>query len=443
MLTQQVTAAGGGAFFGKLSVDVSQKVENTFEAIFTQSAQKYEKSEPKLLTRETATAESKVTESVETEQPQMLAKEEKFAENEMQTQDAVQPEETDETELAERAASLVSQVVDVIQKVLELSEEQLQQAMDVLGISETDLLNPDTLKQLVLQLNGEQDVTAFLTDDGLMTQMQQLTEAVNALVEESGLDMEQLLLQMEQDDFRGMFEEALEQITDEMPKQDEETPLTETTDLTAGTQTKEQEITFNAQVTHTDAKGNETRKEQFSNSNEEGMFAEQFLQNLQNSVTEEITGTSFRADLAAQIREIAEQILEKVKMVVTPETTSLEVQLTPEHLGKVSVTVSEQDGVMKASFVTENELAKEAIESNLIQFKQVLNEQGIKVETIEVMVSDFAFDKNNEAGQNEQQGKKNAKTMFVMDEDEDSHNIQDEFAAHFLDGGESTVNYLA
>ena len=67
MLTQQVTAAGGGAFFGKLSVDVSQKVENTFEAIFTQSAQKYEKSEPKLLTKETATAESKVTESVGTD----------------------------------------------------------------------------------------------------------------------------------------------------------------------------------------------------------------------------------------------------------------------------------------------------------------------------------------------------------------------------------------
>ena len=42
--------------------------------------------------------------------------------------------------------------------------------------------------------------------------------------------------------------------------------------------------------------------------------------------------------------------------------------LTPEELGRVNLTIVEQDGVMKASFVTENELAKEAIESNLVQF---------------------------------------------------------------------------
>ena len=106
--------------------------------------------------------------------------------------------------------------------------------------------------------------------------------------------------------------------------------------------------------------------------------------------------------------------------------------------------VTEQNGVLKATFTTENELAKEAIESNIVQFKETLNEQGLKVDSIEVMVGGFSFDKNGEAGQSGQEEKKNNHRSFMSEEEltgvkEDT----DQLARHFMEGGESTVNYMA
>ena len=143
------------------------------------------------------------------------------------------------------------------------------------------------------------------------------------------------------------------------------------------------------------------------------------------------------------VREIADQILEKVKVSITAETTSLEITLTPEELGKVNLKVTDQDGMLKASFVTENELAKEAIESNLVQFKEMLNEQGLKVDSIEVMVGGFTFDKNGEAGQSAQEEKKNGNRRFFDESEQMQVEETDQLARHFMEGGESTVNYMA
>ena len=178
-------------------------------------------------------------------------------------------------------------------------------------------------------------------------------------------------------------------------------------------------------------------------STEVDRFANQFVQNLQQAAEEigEITG---QKDMVQMIREIADQILEKVKVSVTAETTSLEIVLTPEELGRVNLTVSaEQDGMMKAKFVTENELAKEAIERNLVQFKEMLNEQGLKVDTIEVTVGNFEFDKNGQAGESSQEEKKNGNRQFMNDDELAQKEETDQLARVFMEGGESTVNYMA
>ena len=172
-------------------------------------------------------------------------------------------------------------------------------------------------------------------------------------------------------------------------------------------------------------------------------FTAQFVQNLQQAAEEigEVTG---QKDIVQMIREIADQILEKVKVSVTPETTSLEIVLTPEELGRVNLTVSaEQDGTLKAKFVTENELAREAIERNLVQFKEMLTEQGLKVDSIEVAVGNFEFDKNGQAGESSQEEKKNGNRQFMADEEIGQKDDTDQLARILMEGGESTVNYMA
>ena len=448
MQTQQIiNAPTGNFFFGTASAGSAGKtVDNTFEKMFQASSEKYETfsaNDSKPTVAETTVA-SKTPDEKATE-PIRLSKEENAADSVKETE---QNGTLDEKELAERVAEVVAQVTQIVKDVLKITSEQLEETMNLLGISEADLLNTDVLKQMVLAVNGEQDMAAFLTNGDLLGQMQQLVNEAEELLEKSGFDFESLSSLLEDADFTELFENAINELALANTKEEADV-LTEQEAQADVTVVKETQIEFRTEISEaktelsenkTDANAEQTESASLK---DDAGFANQFIQNLQNAVAEGVKEAAFGTDLAAQIREIANQILEQVRVVVAPEMTSLEIQLTPEHLGKVNITVTEQDGVMKASFVTDNELAKEAIESNLIQFKQMMNEQGIRVESVEVTVSEFTFDKNSEAGQSAQEEKKHGKAHFVMEEETSSVSMQDEIALHFMEGGESTVNYMA
>ncbi len=450
MQTQQIINAPVGAyFFGAAGTAAAEKTTDaTFEKLFQASSEKYETVSAEESKR--AIEESKVSFEVSDEKSlsEDVVTGNQTEKSSKSVQEADQSDSVDEKELAERVAEVVAQATQIVKDVLNMSSEQLEEAMKLLGITEVDLLNADVLKQVVLTVNGEQDATAFLMDNDLLTKMQQLLDEIDALLEETGVDMATFLELFKDADFKELLENAMKEQSDmesgnAVTESDAENPA-ETVFV------KETEIMFRAEAseTKTNVSGNAAQSHENGDGTEllqeDAGLANQFVQNLQNAVAEGVGETTLGSDLATQIREIADQILEQVKVVVAPEMTSLEIQLTPEHLGKVNITVTEQDGVMKASFVTENELAKEAIESNLIQFKQMMNEQGIRVESVEVTVSEFAFDKNSEANQSGQEDKKHGKAHFVMEEEtNNSVAMQDELALHFMEGGESTVNYMA
>ena len=100
--------------------------------------------------------------------------------------------------------------------------------------------------------------------------------------------------------------------------------------------------------------------------------------------------------------EIANQIIERIKVSIKPDQTSMQLQLNPENLGKVNLTVQSKNGVMTAQFVVQSELSKEAIESQLPMLRETLNQQGLKVEAIEVSVSTYAFDQATQNGSGNQ-----------------------------------------
>ena len=91
--------------------------------------------------------------------------------------------------------------------------------------------------------------------------------------------------------------------------------------------------------------------------------------------------------------------MEQIKITIRPEQTNMELQLNPEHLGRVNLTITEKEGMMTAQFTTQTQIAKEAIESQMAALRESLQNQGIKVEAIEVTVSEFGFERNEENGQ--------------------------------------------
>ena len=67
---------------------------------------------------------------------------------------------------------------------------------------------------------------------------------------------------------------------------------------------------------------------------------------------------------------VMNQILDSISANVNSEMTSLELQLNPESLGKVNVTVSAKEGILTAQIVAQTEIAKEAIESQISVLKE-------------------------------------------------------------------------
>ena len=348
-------------------------------------------------------------------------------------------QEADDIEAAERVAGVLNQVAEAVKDVLGLSDEELQQMLEQLGITSAQLIQPETLQNLVLMANSEQDAVILLTDAELLGTVNELIAQVDQILNAAGITPEELLQSFGNQEFADMVEEALTNFTKEEDTGEEDT-VKINVDSALETTEASDKIEIHTERKDNDSSANDKHSDNFA---ETDNFAEQFIQNLQQAAQElgEVTGQN---DMVQMIREIADQMLEKFKVSVNADTTSLEIVLTPEELGRVNLTVTtDSDGVMNAKFVTENALAKEAIERNLVQFKEMLQEQGLKVDNIEVAVGNFEFDKNGQAGDNSQEEQRQGNRRFLTDDEIGQKDDNDQLARVFMEGGESTVNYMA
>jgi flagellar hook-length control protein FliK len=89
---------------------------------------------------------------------------------------------------------------------------------------------------------------------------------------------------------------------------------------------------------------------------------------------------------ATNREELFSQIVEHAKVVVNNGDSEMEINLKPEHLGKLQLKVTIENDVVTAKFFAESQQVKEIIESNLNQLKQNLQENGMQVDTIMVSV---------------------------------------------------------
>lgn len=99
--------------------------------------------------------------------------------------------------------------------------------------------------------------------------------------------------------------------------------------------------------------------------------------------------------------ELFSQIVESAKVMVSNGGSEMEVNLKPEHLGKLQLKVTIENEVVTAKFVAESQQVKEIIESNLGQLKRNLQESGMQVDTIMVSVG------NHQGGQSFEQAAHN------------------------------------
>lgn len=83
--------------------------------------------------------------------------------------------------------------------------------------------------------------------------------------------------------------------------------------------------------------------------------------------------------------DIPKQIVEQARLIRANESTEMIIKLNPAHLGDLTlkVSVNTNSGVT-AVFHSDNAQVRGLLETSMLQLKQELNEQGIKVDSIEV-----------------------------------------------------------
>jgi len=86
------------------------------------------------------------------------------------------------------------------------------------------------------------------------------------------------------------------------------------------------------------------------------------------------------------VHVILGQVVQKARLLVTPGITEMQIQLKPEFLGKLDLSISSENGQVTARFNAENYRVKEVIEANLNQLRDALAEQGVKVDQLQVNV---------------------------------------------------------
>lgn len=427
----------------------------------------------------------------------------------MMQNDAAGTTEALEQEIPEEVVETVAQWMDTMQEQiceeLDITPEELECVMSELGLQFMDLQDMSKVQQLVLKVAGEEDVTAFLTNEQLNSQVKGIlqiavqnealfTEKLNVSDEEFAQLVEEIFPVIEQEVQSGMQElnaeektvvdatmlegtterpdmvsqgvleeksdaktatepetvvevqsvevseqtqksagEEVADTTEPSITEKEMTDATDTTELqsvvteqTEDVADEEQtelrksvakddattETDKKATVEHVDASKKQSAPKQDSGS-QTSLF-DQMMEQVALAKAEHVESVQDKVTVVQQMREVFEQVVEQIKVTVTEDTSEMTMQLNPENLGKVNLSIVAKEGHITAQFVTETEVARQALESQIQQLRDTLGEQGLKVDKVEVSVSDFSFAQQNNTNaeeQKEQQRSEHAKQV--------------------------------
>lgn len=316
----------------------------------------------------------------------------------------------------EQAEEIIGQLIIFIkQEVMdsvEITEEELANAMESLGLEDVDLLSSNNITDLTTYLmTGEKESFELLFNTEFLEKLKNVQSHVKELqtevltelnVSESEFTklVNQILVDQEKSNEAILTKNPAEFIKQEFSDSNVEQKLMEER---VEAKVIEKVNQPNQAVVTTEAKDmkqeNLAGDKQNENMNQFSEIIPNVMSNLE-VVVEKLTD-EFEAV------NIIKQITDKVSVHFKQGITSMEIQLNPEHLGKVNLEVIAKNGMITASITTESQMAKDAIESQMIILKENLMNQGIKVEEVEVTIAAHQFEHNLD-GQKEREDERSA-----------------------------------
>ncbi|MBD5459575.1 MAG: flagellar hook-length control protein FliK [Lachnospiraceae bacterium] len=364
--------------------------------------------------------------------------------------------EQEQEQAAKAAEELAAQLMAQLASQMGISEEEAGNLLEEMDLTPVDLLQPGVLTQVLLAAGGETDHAALLTNEGLYTSLQELNgtlqEGLEQIAEMTGLEVSEIQEQLSR--LSGQQPEA-DVVTEVPAEADEEEDSASVGEKTAaGLEAADSSV----DAPETDGgrimlerSRNESRREEGHQGTEEGTG--NFAQNLQTQQTTDVpeAPVPVQSHFSEDTRMIMNQIMDFMKLRLGDGLTQLEMQLHPESLGTLQIQIASRHGVLTAQFTAQNEAVKAALESQMVQLQEHFEEQGVKVEAIEVTVQSHAFERNLEQGNHEQhQAEQNAAAQSrvrrlnlgsLEDVPEEELNEADRLAADMMAQSGNSVDY--
>ena len=348
----------------------------------------------------------------------------------------------------EKVNDAVQNVKDTIKEELDVSDEDIAKAMEVLGITDNDLLSVVKVTELVSALTGADSIT-LITDDDMSGKLTSVLDAVNT-AQEGIADM----LNTDVDDA------VLVVRTDAVVKKDTDETVVKNTDssITDNQSVSETEslsdvlaakVTAQGSSKHEESTGEHTGEhtgEQNHNTQSYGGVADSIIQSMKDSFADIVTEDTSRVSEA----DIVNQVIDQIKLSSGRELTSIEVMLNPERLGSVHVMVTAKNGILSAQIAAQNEQVKTALENQVTALKENFQNQGIKVDAVEITVMTHQFEAGQNFGQNESERKQSEQKINkklnlsdYMDDEDETVSAQDIRRKDSIQNGNSSVEYMA
>lgn len=342
----------------------------------------------------------------------------------------------DKNELNDKVNEAVQDVKDTIKDELDVSDEDIAKAMEVLGMTATDLLSVVKVTELVGELTGTDAIT-LITDDDMLSRLTSVLDVVNAaqqdIADMSGVNVEDV-----SDVIATANTEAdvNKDVTDNVVSNNQPAAIEESlSDMLA------KKIT-----TDGSAKQQNNAGEQNHNTETYGSVADNMIQSMSDSFADIITEDTAYVSEA----DIVNQVIDQIKLTSGKELTSIEVMLNPERLGSVHVTVSAKNGILTARIAAQNEQVKTALENQMTTLRENFENQGIKVDAVEITVMTHQFEAGQNFGQNESERKQSERKLNKkLDLSAYDDEVDDEFSDDELrrkdsiQNGNSSVEYIA
>jgi flagellar hook-length control protein FliK len=399
----------------------------------------------------------------------------------------------DSSRVVEKVEAVAEEIKDVIKDELDITDEELEKAMETLGLTILDLFNPQSLAQLVTEITGETDSVALLMNDSFKNILDNVSTLTNQLLDDLKISFEEVkeivLPELKSENLEINEELVKVDLPTENPSKLEEViddnqnlnPVEPQVVLTEQIKPMEGESVNPQQNIQTDINNSVEMKPQVDDNNNSSKQEFDFSKNaktandtpkvtheatvvhenmvvgqqeaaIEYSVEQEVvtlpTGETVRAE------SIVNQLVEQAKVLTDAESTTMEMTLNPEGLGKIFMEVTQKGDVITAKIFTENDAVKQALENQMATLRTELNQNSTKVTSIEVSVGAHEFERNleqnarDESRREEQMSKQSSKrnsriNLNSLDELSGIMSEEDMLIAQMMKDNGNTLDFQA